>query len=119
MRQEDPASKAVVFSAWTNVLKLVADAFGDNNVTFASLSAYHAANRARALQSACAWNARRAVSRPVVVAWSAATLPLLPAEAHGRVPVLCRVAPSRPASGPVSPINSSFLRSFRRRLQGS
>ena len=50
MRRADPTAKAIVFSAWGRLLKLVGEALGANGVGFASLAGSQPGARTAALR---------------------------------------------------------------------
>lgn len=49
MKAADPSAKAVVFSSWGRLLKLVGDALADSGFTFATLAGTNGAEREKAL----------------------------------------------------------------------
>lgn len=51
MKQADPTAKAVVFSSWSRLLRLVEEALSDNGFTHTSIAGVQAQTRAAALKS--------------------------------------------------------------------
>lgn len=51
MKQADPTAKAVVFSSWSRLLRLVEEALSDNCFTHTSIAGVQAQTRAAALKS--------------------------------------------------------------------
>ena len=51
MKQADPSAKAVVFSSWSRLLRLVEEALSDNGFTHTSIAGVQAQTRAAALKS--------------------------------------------------------------------
>ena len=50
MKQADPTAKAVVFSSWSRLLRLVEEALHDNGISCTSIAGVQAASRAAALK---------------------------------------------------------------------
>ena len=50
MKQADPTAKAVVFSSWSRLLRLVEEALQDNSISYTSIAGAQADTRAAALQ---------------------------------------------------------------------
>ena len=49
MKQADPTAKAVVFSSWSRLLRLVEEALKDNNICYTSIAGVQADSRVAAL----------------------------------------------------------------------
>lgn len=50
MKQADPTAKAVVFSSWSRLLRLVEEALQDNNIAYTSIAGAQADTRVAALR---------------------------------------------------------------------
>lgn len=50
MKAADPTAKAVVFSSWSRLLRLVEEALGDNSIAYTSIAGAQADARVAALQ---------------------------------------------------------------------
>lgn len=50
MKQADPTAKAVVFSSWNRLLRLVEEALQDNNIAYTSIAGAQADTRVAALR---------------------------------------------------------------------
>ena len=51
MKQADPTAKAIIFSSWSRLLRLVEEALGDNGFTHTSIAGVQAQTRAAALKT--------------------------------------------------------------------